>query len=51
MLPVSLSDHVTVLPRGHRWEIAGRSFVSLGGAPSVDYLQPFRHQGESWWAE
>lgn len=48
-LPLDLTDHVTVLPRGHRWELAGRSFVSLGGAPSVDYA--FRRQGESWWTE
>ncbi|MDN5856267.1 MAG: metallophosphoesterase [Actinomycetia bacterium] len=51
LLPVDLSDHIRVLPRGHRWEIDGRSFVSLGGAPSVDYLAPFRKQGETWWAE
>jgi len=45
--PIDLSDHVTMLPRGHRWELAGRSFVALGGAPSVN-----RHlltEGVDWW--
>jgi hypothetical protein len=45
--PIDVSDHVTVLPRGHRWEMGGRSFVGLGGAPSVN-----RHlltEGIDWW--
>ena len=45
--PVEVSDHVTLLPRGHRWELGGRSFVALGGAPSVN-----RHlltEGVDWW--
>ena len=45
--PLELSDHVTLLPRGHRWELGGRSFVALGGAPSVN-----RHlltEGVDWW--
>jgi hypothetical protein len=29
-------DRILLAPRGHRWEWEGRSFVSLGGAPSVD---------------
>ncbi|MGO4258134.1 metallophosphoesterase family protein [Marmoricola sp. RAF53] len=47
-----LSDHVAVHPRdpaGHRFVFGGRSFVSLGGAPSVDF--PTRSQGKDWWAE
>jgi hypothetical protein len=45
--PIQLSDHVAMLPRGHRWEMGGRSFVALGGAPSVN-----RHlltEGIDWW--
>jgi len=45
--PIDVSDHVTMLPRGHRWELGGRSFVALGGAPSVN-----RHlltEGTDWW--
>jgi hypothetical protein len=45
--PIEVSDHVTMLPRGHRWELGGRSFVALGGAPSVN-----RHlltEGIDWW--
>jgi hypothetical protein len=45
--PIDVSDHVSLLPRGHRWELGGRSFVTLGGAPSVN-----RHlltEGVDWW--
>ena len=45
--PIAVSEHVTMLPRGHRWEMGGRSFVALGGAPSVN-----RHlltEGTDWW--
>jgi hypothetical protein len=45
-----LTDHVAVFPRdpaGHRFRMGGRSFLSLGGAPSVDY--EFRTQGVDWW--
>ena len=48
-LPLYLSDHIAVLPRGYAWEMGGRRFVSLGGAPSVDY--PNRTPGRSWWPE
>jgi hypothetical protein len=46
-----LSDHIKVLPRAHRFTMttpAGttRTFVSLGGAPSVDY--PWRTEGRDW---
>lgn len=44
---------IAVLPRGHRWShrAAGvaRSFVSLGGAASVDLAE--RVPGLSWWPE
>ena len=45
--PIEVSDHVTLLPRGHRWELGGRSFVALGGAPSVNRLQ--LTEGIDWW--
>jgi hypothetical protein len=47
--PLQLTDHVRVLPRGCRFELGGRSFVSLGGAPSVDLDR--RTVGKDWWAE
>lgn len=43
------TEHLAVLPRGHRWTMGGRSFVALGGAPSVDY--PSRIEGKTWWPE
>ena len=48
-LPLHLEEHITVLSRGHAWTLEGRRFVSLGGAPSVDY--PDRTPGRSWWPE
>ena len=48
-LPLNLSDHIAVLPRGYAWAMEGRRFVSLGGAPSVDF--PMRTEGSSWWPE
>lgn len=43
------TKHIAVLPRGHRFTLNGRSFVSLGGAPSVDFQS--RSQGHDWWPE
>lgn len=42
-----LEPRVRMLPRGFRWTHAGRSFVSLGGGPSIDRDTriPFR----TWW--
>lgn len=45
--PITVSDHVTLLPRGHRWDMGGRSFVALGGAPSVNRL--LLTEGVDWW--
>jgi hypothetical protein len=45
--PIGVSDHVTLLPRGHRWDMGGRSFVALGGAPSVNRL--LLTEGSDWW--
>lgn len=47
MAPVRVADRVTLLPRGHRWALGGRSFVALGGAPSIN-----RHllaEDIDWW--
>lgn len=43
------SENVRVLPRGHRWTVDGVSFVSLGGAASIDYET--RTEGINWWRE
>lgn len=45
--PIDVAPHVTLLPRGHRWSLGGRSFLALGGAPSIN-----RHlltEGVDWW--
>lgn len=45
--PIDVTDRVSLLPRGHRWELGGRSFVALGGAPSIN-----RHlltEDVDWW--
>jgi hypothetical protein len=47
LLPLQITDHITVLPRGHRFEIDGRTAVALGGAPSLDYAE--RTEGRNWW--
>lgn len=43
-----ITDHVALLPRGHRWQRDGWTLVSLGGAPSVDRW--LRRPGWNWWA-
>jgi len=40
---------VALLPRGFFWELDGVSFISLGGAPSIDFEH--RSEGKSWWPE
>ncbi|MCH1865398.1 metallophosphoesterase [Nocardioides sp. CFH 31398] len=47
LLPLRLREHVTMLPRGHRWTLGGRSVVALGGAPSMSVGQ--RPEGVEWW--
>lgn len=52
-----VTDHIAVLPRGHRFTLTtgteggalpvSRTFVSMGGAPSIDYL--WRREGVNWW--
>jgi hypothetical protein len=48
-LPLQVSEVVSILPRGHRWSLEGRSLVALGGAPSLDFAN--RTLGKSWWPE
>ena len=43
------TNHIAVLPRGHRFTLAGKKFVSLGGAPSIDLH--YRVRGRSWWPQ
>lgn len=40
---------VAILPRGYQWGFGGLSWVSFGGAPSIDYQD--RQEGVSWWRE
>lgn len=47
--PLHISKHIALLPRGYRFTLEGRSFVSLGGAPSVDL--EYRSRNKDWWAE
>jgi hypothetical protein len=37
--PFPISESVLLLPRGFRFNIAGRSFMGFGGAASIDYAQ------------
>ena len=47
--PAMIRSQIVALPRGHRWTRQGRSFVSFGGAISIDF--EFRRLGRSWWME
>lgn len=51
--PMGRMDRIFVLPRGHRWTWHGRTWLSVGGAVSVDRLlpRPGRIQGVSWWPQ
>lgn len=42
-----VSDHVAFYERGHRWRWQDHTFVSFGGAASIDYEH--RTEGVSWW--
>ncbi|WP_166999103.1 metallophosphoesterase [Paramicrobacterium fandaimingii] len=50
-IPPSIAgqERLWVLPRGYRWTHAGRSLISLGGAPSIDY--EWRSTGRNWWID
>lgn len=43
------TNHIVLMPRGFRWVWAGKSFVALGGANSIDFEQ--RTLGVNWWLE
>lgn len=43
------TPHIAAMPRGFRWESGGTSFVSLGGAPSINFDD--LKSGISWWPE
>lgn len=43
------TKHIAVMPRGYRWEVDGVTFVSLGGAPSINFQN--LKKGINWWAE
>ena len=47
--PARLSKTVYVLPRPHRFDIGGRTFLSLGGATSIDRKDGV--EGEDWWPD
>jgi predicted phosphodiesterase len=44
-----VQDHITHLPRGYRWEWAGRTLLACGGASSIDVAD--RLPGRSWWPQ
>jgi hypothetical protein len=44
---IRLSGTVWVLPRGFRFVLAGRTFMSFGGAASLDFA--YRRAGRTWW--
>lgn len=44
-----IRPNICIFPRGYRFTIDGVSFMSLGGAPSIDY--EFRSMYKSWWPE
>ena len=47
--PAFIRSHIHALPRGFRWSHAGRTFVSFGGAASIDF--EYRRNRRDWWAE
>lgn len=44
-----VTPRIIFLPRGYRWQWSGWNFMSLGGAPSVDFET--RKRGVSWWPQ
>lgn len=46
---IRLTNHVTYLPRGTRWTWAGTTWLTIGGASSVD--RDWRNEGIDWFAE
>jgi hypothetical protein len=48
-IPLPNLDRIRYLPRGTRWKWAGRTWLAVGGAASVDRL--LRTEGVSWWPD
>lgn len=46
-----LRERILLAPRGHRFELGGRSVVALGGAPSVDRTARQRSRSKVWWKQ
>lgn len=44
-----IRSNILHIPRGHRWEWSGVSFLGIGGAVSVDKAR--RVEGVSWWRD
>lgn len=44
-----ITDRIAIMPRGFRWAVGETTFVSLGGAPSINYED--LAAGISWWPE
>lgn len=44
-----IRSHIRYSPRGHRWEWAGKSFMTVGGAVSID--RHMRTPSRSWWEQ
>ena len=47
--PMQVSEHVWMLPRGARFGLGGRRFLSFGGAVSVN--QAALTEGRNWWRD
>lgn len=43
--------HVLLAPRGHRWTWDDRTFVSLGGAASVNRERLLSYSKKAWWEQ
>ena len=43
--------NILLAPRGHRWSWDDRTFVSLGGAPSVNRERLLTYPDKSWWEQ
>jgi Calcineurin-like phosphoesterase len=48
-LRIRAGQTVSWLPRGHRWEWHGRTWLALGGGVSLD--RACRTEGKDWWPE
>lgn len=49
MAPVDPDGRIWHLPRGHRWNWHGRTWLALGGGVSLD--RAIRTAGRDWWPE